>query len=218
MPKPTIAFGLSLTGALLIVVGSLLFLVIFPGAALFFGLALLFGVIALLGSLLLYAFPDQHVMWGVVVLIFSALSLIGVGGFVVGSILAIIGGALGLSWSPVMTSSAAPMPGPYGVPVMPWRLCMGCGRWIPWAYNVCPLCGTQAPVAPWVPRAVAPPATPAAMPGAPSPTLGTAPPAGAYAPPPAPQPVTAPCPTCNGEAMWSAPYGRWYCPTEQRYF
>ncbi|MBI4416854.1 MAG: hypothetical protein HY557_07720, partial [Euryarchaeota archaeon] len=49
-PKPTIAFGLSLTGALLIVLGSLLFLVIFPGVALFFGLALLFGVIALLGS------------------------------------------------------------------------------------------------------------------------------------------------------------------------
>jgi len=104
--------------------------------------------------------------------------------------------------------------GPYGVPVTPWRLCMGCGRWIPWTYNVCPMCGTVAPLAPWVPRAPegAPPVQ-GIMPAQ------GAPPSAAPSPPPTPpEPVRAPCPTCDGQAEWLAAVRRWYCRAENRSF
>jgi len=204
--RPVLGFVFGLVGGILILVGGAIFSALSGFFLGLFGiLGLVFGILVLLGSIMLYAAPRQHVAWGVIVLVFSVASIVGLGGFIIGMVLGIVGGALGIAWNPHGgVPSESFMMGPYGVPVMPWRMCMGCGRWIPWAYNVCPLCGTSAPVAPWVPKAwpgpadapVAAPA-PAAMPTAPPAASMAAP-----AQPPPENPVKAPCPTCDGEAEW----------------
>ena len=58
------------------------------------------GAIVLASAVLLLAVPNQRTTWGVLILVFSALSFLGAGGFVVGAILGIVGGILTLRWSP----------------------------------------------------------------------------------------------------------------------
>jgi hypothetical protein len=73
-----------------------------------FGLVgVLFGIVVIAGSLMLYHNPADHTKWGIVILIFSALSMYGsvMGGFGVGLILGIIGGILALTWKPPQSKS-----------------------------------------------------------------------------------------------------------------
>jgi len=63
-----------------------------------FGLAS--GVIVLVSAILLMASPTQRKTWGVLVLVFSVLSFLGAGGFVVGAVLGIVGGIMALRWKP----------------------------------------------------------------------------------------------------------------------
>ncbi len=63
-----------------------------------FGLAT--GAIVLVSSVMLLAKPGQQWTWGVLILVFSALSLFGMGGFLVGAILGMVGGILTLRWKP----------------------------------------------------------------------------------------------------------------------
>jgi hypothetical protein len=55
------------------------------------------GAFVLLGALMLRGKPGQRQAWGLIIVIFSAISILGMGGFFVGAILGIIGGALGLA-------------------------------------------------------------------------------------------------------------------------
>ncbi len=63
------------------------------------------GIIVLLGAVMLGSQSHQNAAWGTVVLIFSAFSLIGGGGFFIGSILGILGGIVAITWR-----SATPPP------------------------------------------------------------------------------------------------------------
>jgi hypothetical protein len=124
--KPMAAFILSLVGGILIFVGSAVSIVWFSvGSAPFGGfwgmmggwhgmmgsygvpydyllvlsvLGLACGVIVVIGSLMLSLRPLKHVSWGVIVLIFSAVSFVSMGGWFVGAALGIAGGALGIAW------------------------------------------------------------------------------------------------------------------------
>jgi hypothetical protein len=58
------------------------------------------GIIVLVSAVILLTRPSQVRIWGVLVLVFSVLSFLGLGGFVVGAILGIVGGILTLSWKP----------------------------------------------------------------------------------------------------------------------
>ncbi|MCP8311305.1 MAG: DUF6114 domain-containing protein [Candidatus Methylarchaceae archaeon HK01M] len=58
------------------------------------------GILILLGSSMLYARPKEHVAWGIVIVIFSALSLFGMGGFILGAALGLAGGILAIIWRP----------------------------------------------------------------------------------------------------------------------
>jgi hypothetical protein len=58
------------------------------------------GAIVIAGALILNAHPSQYITWGIVILIFSVISFLGMGGFFIGAILGIVGGALALSWKP----------------------------------------------------------------------------------------------------------------------
>jgi hypothetical protein len=56
------------------------------------------GVIVLVSAVMLLTYPSQSKTWGVLILVFSVLSFLGLGGFVVGAVLGIAGGILALRW------------------------------------------------------------------------------------------------------------------------
>ena len=58
------------------------------------------GAIVLISSVMLLTNRGQVRTWSVLILVFSILSFVGMGGFVVGAVLGIIGGALVLKWKP----------------------------------------------------------------------------------------------------------------------
>ena len=58
------------------------------------------GIIVLVAAILLRTKPKDYQTWGILILIFSIISLFGMGGFFIGSIVGIVGGALALSWKP----------------------------------------------------------------------------------------------------------------------
>ena len=63
--------------------------------------AVAMGVVVLVGTFLINSGDESKVKTGsVLVLVFSVLSILMGGGFLVGFILGIVGGALGLSWKP----------------------------------------------------------------------------------------------------------------------
>lgn len=56
------------------------------------------GVLVLLATLMMYYHPAQSFKWGVVVIVFSMLSLFGLSGFMLGAFLGLIGGGLAVSF------------------------------------------------------------------------------------------------------------------------
>jgi len=59
------------------------------------------GIIVIVGAAMLNSRPEDHFRWGTLILIFSVLSVFGgMGGFLVGLILGVVGGALAISWKP----------------------------------------------------------------------------------------------------------------------
>ncbi|MCS7125343.1 MAG: hypothetical protein NZ929_00290 [Aigarchaeota archaeon] len=116
--RPTAAFALSLIGGIFIIIGSLvtaLVTVLFGGVLMLipfvgglgaliivFGIiGLVFGIITLIGATMINSGDPSKVRTGsILVLIFSILSLLTGGGFIIGFILALIGSILGLTWKP----------------------------------------------------------------------------------------------------------------------
>lgn len=121
----TIAFILSLIGGLIIVIGSViqtLLLAFGSYAGTFYGMgpgmmsgygfygygsgwmtaisliALVFGIIVLIGAIMINARPAGHITLGIIVLVFSVASFVGMGGYMIGAILGIAGGAIALSY------------------------------------------------------------------------------------------------------------------------
>ncbi len=119
------AFVLSLIGGVVIVVGSVveaLFLAFVNYSGTYYGMgpgmmsgfgfygwgaglmtvlsliALVFGIIVLIGAIMLNMQPTQNATWGVIVLVFSIASFIGMGGYMIGAVLGIAGGAVALSY------------------------------------------------------------------------------------------------------------------------
>jgi hypothetical protein len=58
------------------------------------------GAVVLVSSVMLLTNSGQRRTWGILILVFSILSFIGLGGFIVGAVLGIVGGALILRWKP----------------------------------------------------------------------------------------------------------------------
>jgi len=70
-------------------------------------LGLIFGVIVIISALMLNNKPEQHLTWGILIIVFSALSIFGsaMGGFGIGLILGLIGGILGVTWKPLRSKA-----------------------------------------------------------------------------------------------------------------
>jgi len=60
-------------------------------------LAVVFGIIVVVAALMLYIHPSGHVAWGVVILVFSILSVFG---SIFGIVLGILGGIFAIIWHP----------------------------------------------------------------------------------------------------------------------
>ncbi len=60
-------------------------------------LGVMSGALVLVGAAMLYSRPEKTFAWGALILAFSIVGLIGMGGFFVGSILGVIGGALAIA-------------------------------------------------------------------------------------------------------------------------
>ncbi len=60
-------------------------------------IGLVTGVIIIIGASMFNLRPTEHIAWGVIVLIFSVISFIDMGGFMFGAIFGITGGALAIS-------------------------------------------------------------------------------------------------------------------------
>jgi Family of unknown function (DUF6114) len=58
------------------------------------------GIIVLVSSVMLLTGAGQPRTWSVLILVFSVVSFFGMGGFVVGAVLGIVGGAIVLRWKP----------------------------------------------------------------------------------------------------------------------
>lgn len=64
------------------------------------GFGLVCGFVVLISATMLLAKVGQRRTWGILILVFSVLSFVGLGGFVLGAILGIAGGVLALRWKP----------------------------------------------------------------------------------------------------------------------
>jgi len=112
--KPTKAFLLSLIAGILIISNTTLLgiatrwfpgiIPTIPGSAndttVLYRLTvigLILGVLILLGAMLMHIKPGKKKAWGILVIVFSIPSVITGGGFIIGFILGILGGALTLS-------------------------------------------------------------------------------------------------------------------------
>jgi hypothetical protein len=122
--KPTLPFALSLVSGILTLIGGLtvtylglwrfdfmervvryrFVLAAQPGyfppfISLFGALGIVFGVIVIASAVMLYKQPAQHQIWGLLILVFSALSIFGgMAGYLLGLVLGIVGGALAVAW------------------------------------------------------------------------------------------------------------------------
>jgi len=64
-------------------------------------LGLIFGAIVIISAIMLIQRPQEHSTWGILIVIFSVLSIFGaMGGLGAGIILGVIGGVLALTWHP----------------------------------------------------------------------------------------------------------------------
>ncbi|HYB92870.1 MAG TPA: DUF6114 domain-containing protein [archaeon] len=146
--KPTAAFILSLIGGIIILLVG--FVVMVVGAIVSFFIGGLGGIFGLLGvawcilmiicAFMLNSQPEQHVIWGVLILVLSLLSWVGAfGGLFIGFLLGLIGGILGISWKP---SATAKIP-QATTPTM--RICQQCGRSVDTNVRFCPYCGKELP-------------------------------------------------------------------------
>jgi hypothetical protein len=104
---PTVAYVLSLIAGVLVVLNGLLLIgveatlgiAVFGGGLVFGIIGILLGVIIIYAAVRLNAQPVEHVSWGAVIIVFSAVSLVLVGGgFILGFILGLIGGILAIAW------------------------------------------------------------------------------------------------------------------------
>ena len=121
--KPTKAFTLSLIAGILIISNSALLgaaatwfpwiIPTLPGSSAndttvlmrLAAVGLIFGVLVLLGAIMLYSKPANKKAWGIIIVVFSIPSVVTGGGFIIGFILGIIGGASALSRKPKMQAT-----------------------------------------------------------------------------------------------------------------
>jgi hypothetical protein len=118
---PSIAVFFSVIGGILILLSGLVILgvgisgmPVVPGVAesLIVGLGVwgvVCGIIVIVAGYMVYTRPVSHSVYGILILIFSILSFIESGGYIIGAILGIIGGLWAIFWKPRMVAGPTTM-------------------------------------------------------------------------------------------------------------
>jgi len=70
-------------------------------------IGLIAGILVMIGAIMLNARPSEHTTWGAVIIAFSVISFLGMGGFWIGALLGIAGGAVALAWRPRSATNQA---------------------------------------------------------------------------------------------------------------
>lgn len=150
--KPTVAFVLALIGGIIVIIVPFLEILrrvvrqdvigLFIGGGLVeFILGVVWGTLMIVGAIMLYAQPQHHLRWGIIVLVFSVLSWIGAaGGLVIGFMLGLVGGILGIVWKPAAVPSRLVSPSAPST-----RVCPNCGTVLYTDAKYCPKCGKELP-------------------------------------------------------------------------
>jgi hypothetical protein len=142
--RPTVAFGLTLAGGIIIILAGLAVMAVgailtffIGGIAGIFGLVgVVWGVLIVICASMLRSRPQQHVELGVAIIVLSLLSWVGsFGGFFLGFLLALVGGIMALVWKPSFATIATP----YASPVPP----VGAAAATPGTPRFCPNCGAS---------------------------------------------------------------------------
>lgn len=160
--KPTEPFALSLITGIIIVIDGIIPLFVslnptsFPTFAwhlvgvntIFFILETIAGILVIFGAIMLYLQPRRHVVWSIVILVFTILSIPLRGGISMGlsmgGLLGIIGGVWGIVWKP---SEVSLIPFAVVLPPSPKTLvayiqkCPQCGSVLLQDVKNCPNCG-----------------------------------------------------------------------------
>ena len=70
-------------------------------------LGVVFGAIIIISAIMLHSKPHEHATWGILIVLFSVLSIFGgaMGGFGIGLVLGLIGGVLAITWKPTQTKA-----------------------------------------------------------------------------------------------------------------
>jgi hypothetical protein len=134
---------ITLAGLALAVVGAILGALFGFGGTWFFYIGLVVGILIVVVGVLTLVKPEMKTAWGALIIVLAIVSLpTTFGGFVIGFILALIGGILVLTFKPpMMVPVAVPMgyPGqPMGYPGQPMPPPPPMGAPMP---SVCPACG-----------------------------------------------------------------------------
>jgi hypothetical protein len=133
--KPTAAMVLSIIGGIFILLGGVVFFALaslmqlfidtIPGLGsleidpvlllnLIGALGVVIGLVIIVGGVMMYLRPKSSTVWGVLILVLSIVSLfVASGGFILGFILALIGGILAIVFKP---TPAMPAPAPAAMP------------------------------------------------------------------------------------------------------
>lgn len=139
-PRADLAFIFGLVGGILILVTVLIFFPFFGGLGYYgpflFGFigviaTIVSGVLIIVGAAMVFRTPENGILWGIIMIVFASLSLLGLGGFFLGMALATTGGALAI----VGGSEAR------AAPAGRQRACTNCGMFIPIDVAFCPECG-----------------------------------------------------------------------------
>jgi len=120
--RPNTAYIISLIGGILILVGSMVMALMIGSGYWWMGMngshysmmgafsvdsgmmyllsafGVACGIVVVIGSLMLNRRPQEATTWGSIILVFSLLSLVDMGGFIIGALLGIIGGVIALTW------------------------------------------------------------------------------------------------------------------------
>jgi Family of unknown function (DUF6114) len=123
MSRPIAATVLTFLGGLFVILGGIVvavlgtFLAVLGHFSGLFYLGLLDGLLLFVVAILMAVAPRGHVAWGVLAVVLSIVSLVvALGGFVIGFLLALIGGILAIAWrpskDPVVTVEARVVPPP----------------------------------------------------------------------------------------------------------
>ncbi|MCQ5375965.1 MAG: DUF6114 domain-containing protein [Methanomassiliicoccales archaeon] len=88
-----------INGLIVAILGAVMTFMFIPAGIIVLIAGLILGLVVLIAAIKLSQRPEDNITWGVIILIFSLLSIVIGGGFIIGMILGFIGGLLAIVWN-----------------------------------------------------------------------------------------------------------------------